>query len=105
MVKTLPSHAAQEPLADCIRLWRTIGYLQDFNRCAHGNAREAFPVLAIAIPNQKVRRLTERRCLAQLLGHPGVRWRTRDAEMNNPPRSQLDDEKEIERTKPKVNDG
>ena len=87
VIETFPPHTAQEPFTDCIRLGRTIRRLQNFDGCANGDTCEGLPILAIAILNQKARRLSERRRFAQLLGHPLVRRGTGHPEMNNSSRA------------------
>jgi hypothetical protein len=72
VIKTFSPHASQEPLADRIRLWRTIRRLQDFDGRPHGDPCEGLLIFTIAIPNQKMRRLIERRGLTQLLCDPGT---------------------------------
>ncbi len=58
---------------------------QDLNSATHGHLRERFSIFAIAIPDQKARRLAERRRLVQLLNYPGVGRRTCHSEMDNSP--------------------
>jgi hypothetical protein len=46
--------------------------------------------------NQIAGRRVERKCLAQLLAHPGTRWMSRYIEMKNSPPLMSDDKEAIE---------
>ncbi len=104
MVETFPPYAAQEAFTDGIRLGSAVRRSQDLDSTTRRHPSEGVPIFAVAIPDQKARHLPKRCRLPQLLCHPRVCGPTRHREMDDAPRGQVDDEKEINRTKPEVND-
>jgi len=84
VIKTFSPHTAQKLFAERVGFRSAIGRLQDFNRASLRDSHEGFPTqsVAIAIPNQKARRLAVRRGFAQLLRDPGVSRVRRYAKVN-----------------------
>ena len=74
VIEAFCSHTDQELFTECIRFGLTVRGFQNFYRRPYNNACKGFPILTVAIPNQKARRLTKSGCLAQLLSHPSIRW-------------------------------
>ncbi len=66
-------------------------HAKDFRRCQDLSAESG-----VAVVNQIARRCVERKCLAQLLTHPGAGWMSRHIEMKNSPPIMGDDEEAIE---------
>ncbi len=104
MVETFPPYAAQEAFTEGIRLGSTVRRSQDLGAAPRRHPSEGVPIFAIAIPDQKARHWPKRSRLPPLLRHPGIGGMPGDPTVHHAPRRELNDEKHLHRTKPKVND-
>ena len=66
-------------------------HTKDFRSCQDFSAKSG-----IAVVNQIARRCVERKCLAQLLTHPGAGWMSRHIEIKDSSSIMCDDEEAIE---------
>ncbi len=94
-VKIFSPHTTLEPFTNDICLRRTTRRHQNLVRCTHSDPREGVTIFAIAIPYQKAGRLAKWCRFAQCLGHPCIGGWPRHPVVNNPPRCELDNEKEV----------
>ncbi len=74
VIEAFASDAPDQPLADRVGPRRLHGGSQYLNPAARGNGGEVWTVLGIVVTNEILRRRTERRGLAQVLGNPGIGW-------------------------------
>ena len=72
VVEALGAHAAQEALAERVRVRRSDGRAQDLDAGRLSHAVESRAELVVVVADQEARALTPRRRLAELLGHPRV---------------------------------
>src|SRR4051794_9861566 len=84
MVEAVSANTAHQSLADRIRTrcsdWRS----EHLNACSDGNSVEVCAILGVIVADEIRRCFTKGRRLAQLLGHPCVRWRASHTHMNDP---------------------
>ena len=100
VIQTLAANTAQKPFTNGIGFGSADRRPQDFD--AAGSARKFRAVFAVVVADQKSRMGAERGSFAELLSHPSITRGARDREMNDPARTQLDDEKDKDRAKPDV---
>ncbi len=107
MIQTFPSYTSQEPVANGIGPGCAIGRFHYFNRTVLCRPREGVAArsVSIAISNQGIGCLTERRGFPELLYHPGIGGVRRNVEMNNAPRTQFHDEEEMHLAEEQVDHG
>jgi len=89
VIQAFTPHAAQEALADGIRLRGADRRAQDRDAASRSDAGEGRPEFAVVVADEVARVLPERCGLAQLLRHPGVGRLARRAHMNDPPCGQF----------------
>ena len=97
VIEALAPHTAEEALARGVCLWNADGRTQHPDPARGGETVEAGTVFRVVVADEILRRLTEGRGLAQLLGDPLVRRRAGDADVHDTARPQRGDDKREER--------
>ncbi len=100
VIQALAANTAEKPFTNGIGFGSANWRPQDFD--AAGGACKFRAVLAVVVADQKPRMSVEGSGFAELLSNPSITGRTRDRKMNDPARTQLDDEKDKNRAKPDV---
>ena len=100
VIETLSASTPQKPFTN--RICLGCSYRCSENLDAAGGARKFRAELAVVITDQKPRVGVEGGGFAQLLGNPSITWGVRDGKMNDPARTQLDDDEDEDRAKPEV---
>jgi hypothetical protein len=72
VVQALPTHRAEEALADWVQIGRTRRDGHDFDARPLGHGGKALPELVIVVSDEVLRSVTVRRGFPELLGHPDV---------------------------------
>ena len=104
VVEAILSYTPQEAFADRIGSGSVIGCVENLNSTCCRHTSEAGPKFAVVITNQILRGLPIRGGFSKLLGHPGIGWGSRDADMYHPSCLELDDEEREERSKEEICD-
>jgi hypothetical protein len=95
MVEAFTPDAPHQAFADRIRAGCLDRRSEHLDATADRHCTEVCAILGVIVSDQKPRRISKRRGLAQLLRDPGVCWRAGDADMHNAPRAKRgDDERE-----------
>ena len=104
MIETLSTYTAQKALTDGIGSRCLVGRFQDLDAAGGGHARETGSKFAITIAKEILRSLSIGSCLSQLLGCPGIGWRSCHADVDDSARVQIDDEEGKQRTEEEIGD-
>ena len=104
VVEAILSYTSQEAFADCIGSGSVIGCVENLNSTGCRHTSEAGAKFAVVITNQILRGLSKRGGFSKLLGHPGIRRGSSDADMDHPSCLELDDEEREERSKEEICD-
>ncbi len=102
VIQALAADRAEEPFAIGIGTRGVKGRLEDRNPGSFGDCGKVHPKLDVVVADQIPGRKSEGRRLAQLLRQPGIGRLARDGGMDNPARSELDDEKREQVAEPDV---
>jgi len=86
VVQTFLSDAPQEAFTDGIGSGSVIGRLEKLDAAGCRHPSKAGPKFAVVIPNQIFRCLSIGRGFPELLRHPDITRRTRDAHVDHLPR-------------------
>ena len=104
MVEALPSHTAQEALADGIGTWSMIRRFEHLDTTRLGNPREGHAKLAIVITDEVLWPYTKGGGFPQLLRGPSIRGRTCDADVDHSAGVQFDNEEGEQRAEEEIGD-
>ena len=101
-VQTLAAQTAQETFAKRIRTRGRKGRAKDFNPHTDRDPVESRAIFAVIVADEKAGAFPKGRCLPQLLRQPDLAGMARDRDMHDPPRGQLDDDKNENVPKPEI---
>ena len=104
VVEAHAPNAADKPLADGVRVGCSNGRAQHLDAAPRRDTGERRPIPGVVVADRDARRPTERRGLAHLLGDPGVGRVSRHADLDDPPRAEIDDKEGEERAEAQVDD-
>jgi len=104
VVEAHAPNAADKPLADGVRVGCSNGCAQHLDAAPRRDTGERRPIPGVVVADRDARRPTERRGLAHLLGDPGVGRVSRHADLDDPPRAEIDDKEGEERAEAQVDD-
>ena len=100
VIQAFASHSAKKTLTDRIHPRRTGSDLHDFDIGTFGDSVECRTVLGVAVPDQRLRSLSERRDLPQLLRRPGLGGCASHANVHHALGVHIDDEEGETRAEP-----
>jgi hypothetical protein len=101
-VQTLAAQTAQETFAKRIRTRGGDGRAKDFNPRTDRDPVESRAIFAVIVADEKAGAFPKRRRLPKLLRHPDFARMARDRNMHDPPRGQLDDDKNENVPEPEI---
>lgn len=102
MVKALSPNTSQKTFTNRIGPWCMIGRFENLDAARCCNTSETRSKLAIVIADEVLRRVSIRSRLPQLLCGPSVGRSARHTNMDDPPRSQFDNEEGKKRAKEEI---
>jgi len=101
-IKTLPSERADESLTYGVSSGSFERGPELFYQAASGYLRKQLAILLVIVPNQIPWSSAPRRCLSQLLGHPGIGWVAGDGEVDDLPGFVSDDNEDVKGSEEQV---
>src|SRR5215470_16829772 len=104
MVKALSPNTSQKTFTNRIGPWCVIGRFENLDAARCCNTSETRAKLAIVIADEVLRRVSIGSRLPQLLCGPSVGRSARHTDMDDPPRSQFDNEEGKKRAKEEIGD-
>jgi hypothetical protein len=104
VIEAFPTHGTDKAFADSIGPERFKGRGDHVNMSTRRDSSEMHPILVVVVADEMFRPLTEGRGLAQLLSRPLVRGMARDADLNHPARTELNDDEHEQRAEEHVGD-
>ena len=102
VIEAFLTNTAQEPLTDGIGSRSVNRRFKQLDATGPRHSAETGSILAVVITDQILRSLPIQGRFSQLLGHPGISWRSCDSDMDHSSCLELDEEEGKERPKEKV---
>src|ERR1019366_230279 len=102
VIEALAADAPEKSLADRVHQRRLHGGAHDTGPGARGDAVEGRTKLIVAVPDEELRHVPERRCVAKLLRGPRLRWSARSRHLHDALGVHVDDEEHEDGTEPDI---
>ncbi len=102
MVQALPPHAIQKSFTDRVCLRCSVWCPHHLNPCPYSYPRKGSTILAVIVPNQEARPLSEGRRFPQMLSQPGIGGIPGDTEVHQASGAQLGDDEHEQRSEEEV---